>query len=105
MGGSFRVKESSWEVLDESLGVKTLLVEALIWEFSYDEEFVIFFSRIIQSCFAKHIVFSLSPYYYGFGCEFVRVVWPFISGIRVGVPECVDRSPNVRQFAPGPWVG
>ena len=31
--------------------------------------------------------------------------WPCISGIRVGVPECVDRSPNVRQFAPGPWVG
>ena len=90
------MKDSSWKVLDESLGVKTLLVEALIWEFSYVEEFVIFFSRIIKSCFAKHFVFSLSPYYYGFGCELVRVVSPFISGIRARVLERVDRSPNVR---------
>ena len=25
---------------------------------------------------------------------------PFISGIKVGFPECVDRMPIVRQFAP-----
>ena len=48
---------------------------------------------------------SPSPDCCDFGCKLVRVVWPCISGIRVGVPECVDRSLNMRQFAPGPWVG
>ena len=39
-------KALSWEVLlGESLGVKTLIVETLIWDFSYDEEFVNFFSK------------------------------------------------------------
>ena len=28
-------------------------------------------------------------------------MWPYISGIRAGVPECVDRALTVRQFAPG----
>ena len=28
-------------------------------------------------------------------------MWPCISGIREGFPECVDRAPIVRQFAPG----
>ena len=38
------MKDLSWEVLlGEALGVKTLLVEALIWEFSFVEEFVNFF--------------------------------------------------------------
>ena len=30
-------------LVDEALGVKTLLMEALIWEFSYVEAFVNFF--------------------------------------------------------------
>ena len=35
---------------------------------------------------------------------FIRVLeGVYISGIRAGVPERVDRSPKLRQFAPGPW--
>ena len=43
---ALEVKDFSWEVLlGEALGVKTLLVEALIWELSYVEAFVNFFLK------------------------------------------------------------
>ena len=49
------MKDLSWEILlGEALGVKTLLMEALIWEFSYLEAFINFFfeevTSMISSC-------------------------------------------------------